>query len=81
MESAKSAAAERIGGADSGAVIAPELITLKTLARLIDASERHARRLSDLGWSPRSIRLGRCVRFNKAEIMSWIAAGCPRSRA
>ena len=63
---------------ESGPVQTPELIDLETIAAMLCVSTRHARRMSDSGWMPRPLRLGRCLRWRKAEIDAWISEGCPR---
>lgn len=31
-------------------------------------------------WGPKAVRLGRALRFNRNECISWIEAGCPDGR-
>jgi hypothetical protein len=52
--------------------------TFKDLARLIQASERHLHRLDDLRLIPGRLTFGKLVRFHKATVDEWLAAGCPR---
>ena len=56
---------------------AAALIDVKAVAALCVCSTRHIRRLVDEGKMPRPTRLGALVRFNRATIDAWIAAGCP----
>lgn len=53
------------------------LLDAQELADELRLSLRHVRRLDDTGKLPRAIRLGKSVRWSRAEIEQWIAAGCP----
>jgi excisionase family DNA binding protein len=57
-----------------------ELLDVKTVADLCDASTRHIYRLADAGKMPAPIRLGSLVRWSRRSISDWIAAGCPAVR-
>ena len=65
------------------AVAAPEplLIHDTEAARLagIARSTLHALRAAGK-WGPIPIRLGRALRFKRAEVVAWIEAGCPDAR-
>lgn len=55
-----------------------ELVDIGQLAALLGGcSTRHVRRLADAGRMPRPMKLGALVRWRRADILSWIAAGCP----
>ncbi len=54
------------------------LLTVESVAELLDVSKRHVYRLSDAGKMPRPIKLGGSVRWDRAAISDWIDAGCPR---
>lgn len=55
-----------------------ELLTAKDVARLLQASEGHVRKLITRGAIPRPIRPGgRAVRWTPATISRWIENGCP----
>jgi excisionase family DNA binding protein len=54
------------------------LIDVKAVAALLDCSERHVWRLADRGAMPAAVRLGALVRWDRAAILAWIAAGCPK---
>jgi excisionase family DNA binding protein len=56
------------------------LLDVAGVAALLACSERHVRRLADSGRMPRPVRLGTLIRWNRAEIEKWIAAGCPTGR-
>jgi excisionase family DNA binding protein len=53
------------------------LLTVESVASMLDVSKRHVYRLSDAGKMPRPIKLGGAVRWDGTAISSWIAAGCP----
>jgi len=50
------------------------------IAELLGCSSRHVRRMADSGAMPRPLHLGRLVRWRKADVDSWLAAGCPSCR-
>ncbi len=50
-------------------------------ARLAGVSRSTLHALRAAGrWGPAPIRLGRCLRFRKADVEAWIGAGCPDAR-
>jgi excisionase family DNA binding protein len=53
------------------------LANLAEMAKLLGISRAHAARLNAAGRLPRGVRLGRCVRWNVAELHAWTSAGCP----
>lgn len=53
------------------------LLGVEELARLLKCSVRHVRRLCDRGMMPAPVRLGALLRWSRATIEDWIAAGCP----
>jgi excisionase family DNA binding protein len=55
----------------------PVLIDVRAVAEMLGCSERHVYRLVDSGRMPRPRKLGALCRWSRAEIDSWIAAGCP----
>lgn len=57
-----------------------ELINIDVLAKRLDCSSRHVRRLVDSGRIPRPIKLGALLRWIRADIDQWIASGCPSCR-
>ena len=55
-------------------------LTAEEMAEYLDISLRHVWRLKDLGRFPGQLEgLGRCVRWHKATIDDWMAAGCPKN--
>jgi excisionase family DNA binding protein len=57
------------------------LIDVRTLAELLNCSERHVYRLANSGRIPRPIKLGALVRWNRVEIEQWFADGCPKCQS
>jgi excisionase family DNA binding protein len=57
---------------------AAKLLDVQAVAKMLGCSARHVYRLSDSGKMPGPVRLGSLVRWSKASIEEWIAAGCPR---
>ena len=51
------------------------------IAELLGCSTRHVYRLADSGALLRPIHIGRLVRWRKADVDTWLAAGCPSCRA
>ena len=47
------------------------------LAKLLQVSLRHVNALNSSGRLPKPIRLGRSVRWPRAELEAWLAAGAP----
>ena len=60
--------------------LSAKLLDVKAVAQLLNCSSRHVYRLSDAGKMPRPVKLGTLIRWNRAEIDDWIAAGCPAVR-
>lgn len=56
------------------------LLDVDSVARMLSCSPRHVYRLRDGGRMPASVKLGGLVRWNRAEIEQWVAAGCPVCR-
>lgn len=53
--------------------------TVADLAHLLQVSKRHVWRMLDDGRLPQAVRLGRAVRWPRAAIDRWVAAGCPQA--
>ena len=56
------------------------LLTAKQLARYMNVSLRHVRRLDSAGKLPKPVRLGHSVRWPISEIEKFIEMGCPNRR-
>jgi excisionase family DNA binding protein len=59
---------------------ASRLLDVSDVARVLNCSKQHVRRLADAGRMPRPVKLGALIRWNRAEIETWLAAGCPDAR-
>lgn len=55
----------------------PLLLRAEAAAKLLDISKAHFYRMHNAGKVPMPIRLGGTVRWRRAELESWIAAGMP----
>lgn len=53
------------------------MLGVEEVAQTLGVSVKHVRRMADSGRMPRPIRLGRLLKWNRATIESWCAAGCP----
>ena len=62
--------------------IIPELLTSRQAAELLAVGERSLWRWSRSGICPSPVKIGSgpraAVRFRRAELVEWAAAGCPR---
>jgi predicted DNA-binding transcriptional regulator AlpA len=57
-----------------------ELLTAAEAAEMAGAAKRSWWRFVSSGRAPAPVRLGGLVRWRRAELAEWIAAGCPRCR-
>lgn len=57
-----------------------KLLDVQSVAEMLGCSARHVYRLSDAGRMPAPVKLGALVRWNRAAVEDWIAAGCPSCR-
>jgi len=55
----------------------PILLDVKAVATILNCSERHVYRLTDMGKMPAPVRLGALVRWDKSALEKWVANGCP----
>jgi excisionase family DNA binding protein len=71
------------GGRHAGAeaASAPLLLDVGDVARLLSCSERHVYRLSRSMRMPEPVRLGALIRWRRADLEKWLAAGCPDARS
>jgi excisionase family DNA binding protein len=53
------------------------LIGDREAAELLSISRAHLHRLRAAGRFPEAIRLGRALRFDRAELLAWTQARCP----
>ncbi len=54
----------------------PALLDVQAVAALLGCSTRTIYRLTDADRMPRPVRLGTLVRWNRDELLNWIASGC-----
>jgi len=57
-----------------------ELLTAAEAAEMAGVGKRSWWRYSSSGKAPAPVRIGRSVRWRRAELADWIARGCPRLR-
>jgi len=82
MATQTQATAERIDGPDPRPAETAELLDVRAVAALLGGcSVRHVYRMADAGRMPRPIKLGALVRWRRAELLDWLAAGCPPVRS
>jgi excisionase family DNA binding protein len=62
---------------EEGAGQQAALMTVGEVAELLRVSTRMIYRLKDAGRMPQPLKLGGSVRWRRAELMAWIAEGCP----
>lgn len=55
----------------------PALIDAVAAAAMCGVSRSCWLKQTAAGKTPRPVRIGRAVRWNRDELMAWIAAGCP----
>ena len=60
--------------------VSPQLLDVQAVATLLGCSPRTVYRLSDSGKMPSPVKLGALIRWNRAAVEEWIAAGCPSVR-
>lgn len=62
-------------------LVAPPVVDKNDVAEMLKASPSTIDRLNRAGRMPASFKIGNLVRWSRAEIESWIAAGCPKREA
>lgn len=63
--------------ADPTTPVEPIAFPAADAARFIGVSPSHFYALQKTGRLPLPVRLGRCVRWRRAELSAWMDAGCP----
>ena len=53
------------------------MVSKRQAAELLQISTRTIDNLRSEGHMPQPIRIGRAVRWNRAELVAWVDAGCP----
>ncbi len=56
----------------------PVLLDVNQVAALLGVSRSHVFRMTDSGQMPRPLRLGSLVKWRRADLDDWLAAGAPR---
>jgi excisionase family DNA binding protein len=59
---------------------AAAMLDVQAVATMLSVSSRTVYRLADAGRMPSPVKLGALVRWNRAVIDDWLAAGCPAAR-
>ena len=54
------------------------LLTIDEVAMLVRMSTRNIQRWKSAGWFPKEVNIGGSVRWRRADIVAWVAAGCPK---
>lgn len=58
-----------------------EMLDVHGVAEMLQCSTRHVVRLADRGAMPQPLKLGRIIRWRRADVLKWIDAGCPSCRS
>lgn len=66
------------GGNQSAQGLAPELLTTAQAAKLCGVGERTFARYASRGDAPPPVKIVGSTRYRRADLLAWIAAGCPR---
>lgn len=53
------------------------LLNSREVAKLLTVSDRTVYAMQKSGEMPKPVRIGRAVRWGRAEIMAWVDEGCP----
>jgi excisionase family DNA binding protein len=56
------------------------LLNVRAVAELLGCSARHVFRLTEDKRMPAPVRIGALVRWRRADLDAWLAAGCPANR-
>ncbi|TWU32287.1 helix-turn-helix domain-containing protein [Novipirellula artificiosorum] len=67
------------GVGEGSSVELPAMMSIRDVARELNCSERHVRRLSDSERMPSPLKLGSLLRYRRQMIDEWIANGCPNT--
>lgn len=59
------------------AQLQPEALRAREAAALLGISESFLFQLDKAGRIPAPVRIGRCTRWRRAELLNWLAAGSP----
>jgi len=78
MQSTKNALRTGSAGVEGATGERAAMLSVKDVAAMLQCSARRVCRLSGSGRMPRPVKLGALVRWPRAVVEQWIAAGCPR---
>lgn len=70
----------RAVGSGTQPVVSAELLRIEDVCALLRTTKRSVYRLADAGKMPFGLKLNGMRRWRKAELMDWLAAGCPPVR-
>ena len=70
---------DRLAGRDR-APVDPALLDVRAVAAMLACAARTVYRLADAGRLPSPVRVGTLVRWRRADLDNWLAAGCPAVR-
>lgn len=71
---------ESLEGAKPEAIeAAPLMMTAEDIAECLKVSTRTVWRLKAKGDLPKSVKIGRAVRWRRSDILQWVHQGCPAS--
>jgi len=71
----------RTVGPGTQPVVSAELLRIEDVCALLRTTKRSVYRLADSGKMPFGLKLNGMRRWRRAELMEWLAAGCPPVRA
>lgn len=54
------------------------LVDVHEVARLLSISTRAVFKWVEQGKLPKPLKIGRCCRWRKSELVAWVERGCPR---
>ena len=75
------ATGERIAGPEPRPGVNAELLDVRAVAELLGGcSVRHIYRMADAGRMPSPLKLNSLNRWRRAELLTWLNAGCPPVR-
>jgi excisionase family DNA binding protein len=66
-----------LDSAEKSAGIVAAMLDVKAVAALLSVSPRTVYRLADSGRMPSPAKLNALVRWSRASVENWLAAGCP----
>lgn len=77
MTTIANVADKRSVGPGTQPVVSAELLRIEDVCALLRTTKRSVYRLADSGKMPYGLKLNGMRRWRRAELMDWLAAGCP----